>query len=91
MELALNQKCCLTFGAAFPAGLPAAAVTCSEGQAMCMATSAAKFFVEGGGEAAATGGMMAPVLMIGGGVMSMWASYKMWGNKSNTGSGTREA
>ena len=62
----------LTFGAAFPAGLPAAAVTCSEAQAACMAVCATKFLAEGGVEAATSGGFSGPALALGGLFLLFW-------------------
>ena len=62
----------LTFGAAFTAGLPAAAVTCSEAQAACMTVCATKFLAEGGAEVSASGGLLAPALALGGIALVIW-------------------
>jgi len=70
----------LTFGAmtAGTAMLPAAAA-CSTAQGTCMSACAAKFLVEGGAETAATGGLMGPVIAVGGVVMS--AGFAWWYRK----------
>jgi hypothetical protein len=48
------------------AGVPAAIVTCNSILGICMSVCATKFLAEATAETAATGGVMAPVLVLGG-------------------------
>lgn len=64
----------LTFGTVTAGiGAPAAALACNSIQATCMAACATKFLAEGSAETAATGGVMGPVVIGGGIVMSALA------------------
>ena len=68
----------LTFGAATAgAALPAAVIACNTSHGSCMAACAAKFLVEGGTETAATGGLMGPVITVGGLALSGLAAWRM--------------
>lgn len=56
-----------TFGAVTAgAGTPAAVLACNSIQGSCMAVCAAKFLAEGSAETAASGGVMGPVVAVGG-------------------------
>lgn len=65
----------LTFGTVTGGvGAPAAALACNSVQATCMALCASKFLAEGSAEMAATGGVMGPVVLGGGAVMTAGAA-----------------
>jgi hypothetical protein len=54
------------------AGIPAVIVTCNSILGVCMSVCATKFLAEGSAEAAASGGIMGPVLAMGGIGIVFW-------------------
>ena len=77
----------LTFGAVTAgAGAPAAALACNSVLGTCMSACAAKFLVEGGAETAVAGGVMGPVVAVGGAVLATGAAgVTWWAGKSALG------
>ena len=72
-----------TFGAVTAGvGAPAAVLACNTVLGTCMSTCAAKFAVEASAETAATGGMMGPVLVVGGTLLTAGgAAFFYWKSK----------
>eukprot|EP00930_Biecheleria_cincta_P076630 TRINITY_DN63831_c0_g1_i1.p1 TRINITY_DN63831_c0_g1~~TRINITY_DN63831_c0_g1_i1.p1 ORF type:complete len:154 (+),score=26.55 TRINITY_DN63831_c0_g1_i1:41-463(+) len=69
----------LTFGAVTGgAGAPAAAVACNGVLATCMAACATKFLAEGSAETAASGGIMGPVVAVGGAALAAGGAGAAW-------------
>mmetsp|Transcript_14857 Transcript_14857/g.20960 ORF Transcript_14857/g.20960 Transcript_14857/m.20960 type:complete len:100 (-) Transcript_14857:110-409(-) len=67
-----------TFGAVTGgAGAPAAVVACNSVLATCMAACATKFLVEGSAETAASGGLMAPIVCVGGAALAIGSALWM--------------
>eukprot|EP00747_Dinoflagellata_sp_TGD_P167779 gnl/TRDRNA2_/TRDRNA2_192871_c0_seq1.p1 gnl/TRDRNA2_/TRDRNA2_192871_c0~~gnl/TRDRNA2_/TRDRNA2_192871_c0_seq1.p1 ORF type:complete len:591 (+),score=74.97 gnl/TRDRNA2_/TRDRNA2_192871_c0_seq1:119-1891(+) len=76
----------LTFGTVTGGmGAPAAALACNSAQGACMAACASKFLIEGAAETAASGGILAPLIGVGGTAIAVGTGAAAFAGAVGTG------